>query len=120
MAKINAVVIKPGHIPIPTEIDDDIVGLAKEVNIDSKGNPYKEFESFDIVEIKNGFNIISSPKGKERGLPITRTVGKYSHFYGIVYIVKMKGFDLVSMTKSEAIDYCLKFMNEKIPLESLE
>ena len=31
----------------------------------------------------------------------------------------MRGFDLVSMTTSEAIDWCVKFMDKTIPIERL-
>ena len=117
--KITAVIIEPGRIPVPTEIDNDTLALADAVNIDRNGKRYPDFEPFEISEIIDGINIISSPKGKERKLPVTRTVGRYSKFYGIIYIVKMKGFNLVSMTKDEAIDWCMKFMDKKIPIERL-
>ena len=117
--KIKAVVIKPGGIPRPIEIENDILALGRAVNIDRKGNPHPDFEPFEVSEIIDDINIISSPKGKERSLPVTRTVGRYSKFYGIIYIVKMRGFDLVSMTTSEAIDWCVKFMDKTIPIERL-
>ena len=115
--KISAVIIEPDRIPMPVEIDDDIIALNRAVNIDWHGQPHRDFEPFEISEIKDGINIISSPKGEERSLPITRTIGQYLKFYGIIYIVKMRGFDLVSMTDREVVDYCMKFLDKHIPLE---
>lgn len=119
MEKIKAVIIKPDGIPEPVYIENDILSLSKAVNIDKDGNPHSEFEAFEIVEIKEGVNIVSSPKGEERHLPLTRSVGRFSKFYGIIYIVKMQGLELVSLSDSEAIDYCIKFLDETIPLEKL-
>lgn len=115
--KIKAVIIEPDRIPMPIEIDDDIVALNRAVNIDWRGRPHREFESFEIFEIKDDINIISSPKGEEPSLPVTRTIGQYLKFYGIIYIVKMRGYNLVSMTDREVIEYCMKFMDKHIPME---
>ena len=117
--KIKAVIIKPNCIPEPVYIENDILALNKKVNINSNGKPHNEFEPFEIAEIKDGISIISSPKGQERSLPVTRIIGRYSKFYGIIYIVKMQGFDLISMDDVEAIDWCLKFFDTTIPLERL-
>jgi len=117
--KIKAVIIKPNHIPEPIYIDNDLMALNRAVNIDANGNPHSDFMPFEIVEIKDNINIISSPNGQDRSLPITRTIGRYSKFYGIIYIVKMQGLDLVSMDDREAIDYCIKFLDETVPLERL-
>lgn len=114
---IKAVIIKPNCIPEPIYIENDIMALSKEVNIDSNGNLHSEFEPFEIIEIKDDVHIISSPKGAERGLPITRTIGRHIKLYGIIYIVKMQTFDLISMDKHEVIDYCIKFLDDTIPLE---
>lgn len=116
---IKAVIIEPNRIPRPIEIEDDVLALSRKVNIDRFGKQCSEFEPFEIAEIKDNINIISSPKGKERKLPLVRTVGRYSKFYGIVYIVKMNGYELVSMSSDEAIDYCMKFMDITVPLERL-
>lgn len=105
--------------PRTVYIENDIMMLNKAVNIDSAGNAHSEFEPFEILEIKNNINIISSPKGEVRSLPITRIVGRYTKLYGIIYIVKMKGFDLISMDDHEAIDYCMKFFDKTIPIERL-
>lgn len=117
--KIKAVIIEPDHIPRPIEIDNDVLALSRAVNIDRFGNSCSDFEPFEIAEIKDNINIISSPKGEERSLPLVRTVGRYSKFYGVVYIVKMDGYDLVSMSSDEAIDYCLKFMDSTVTMERL-
>ena len=117
--KIRAVIIEPDQIPRPIEIDNDVLALSRAVNINWRGEPHSEFEPFEIAEIKDDINIISSPKGEERSLPVTRTVGRYTKLYGIIYIVKMKGFDLVSMSTEEAIDYCMKFMDKTISMEKL-
>ena len=117
--KIQAVLIEPDSIPVPTWIDDDLIALNRAVNINWRGQPHPDVAPFEISEIKDGINIISSPKGEERRLPLTRTVGRYSKFYGIIYLVKMKGFDLVSMTDKEVIHWCMKFLDDVIPIENL-
>ena len=117
--RISAVKIEPDGIPLPTIIDNDLLALSKAVNINWKGEPHKEFASFDIIEIKDGFNIISSPKGEERSLPITRTIEGGHRFYGIVYIVKMNGYNLVSMTEKEVVEYCHKFLFKDITYKDL-
>lgn len=116
---IKAVIIEPNRIPYPITIENDLLALMRAVNIDSSGRRHKDIEPFEILEIKDDINIISSPKGAERCLPVTRTVGRYTKFYGIIYIIKMKGFDFVSMSDEEVIDYCMKFMDETVPLERL-
>ena len=116
--KIAVVKIEPDGIPLPARIDDDLLALSNAVNINWKGEPHKEFESFEIIEIKDNINIISSPKGEERSLPITRTIG-HLKFYGIMYIVKMNGYELVSMSDKEVVEYCRKFLFKDISLEDL-
>lgn len=116
---IQAVIIEPDSIPRPVWISNDILALNRAVNINWKGEPHPDSEPFEISIIKDDINIISSPKGEERHLSVTRQVGHYLKFYGIIYIVKMKGFDLVSMSSDEAIDYCMKFMNGTVSMESL-
>ena len=37
----------------------------------------------------------------------------------MIYLVKMKGFDFVSMTDDEAVDWCIKFLDDVIPIENL-
>lgn len=118
--KIQVVVIQPNGIPRPTWIDDDLRELSRSVNIDKYGRPHPEFAPFEISEIKDGINIISSPKGEERSLPLTRTIGRYLKFYGTIYLVKMDELDLISMTDSEAIDLCIKFMSDKLSMEILD
>lgn len=117
--KIRAIIIEPDRIPRPVEIDNDILALNRAVNINRKGEPHSESAPFEILEIKDDINIISSPKGEERSLPVTRTIGNSYKFYGIVYIVKMKGFDLISMSKGEALDYCMKFIDKTVSMERL-
>lgn len=117
--EIQAVIIEPNSIPRPVWISNDILALSRAVNINRAGEPHPNSEPFEISIIKDDINIISSPKGEERQLPVTRQVGNHLKFYGIIYIVKMKGFDLVSMRRDEALDYCIKFMNETVSLESL-
>ena len=120
MSLVRVVCIKPGEIPIPDFVEQDIILLAKSVNIDKNGNPHKEFEPFEISEIKNNVNVISSPKGEERNLPLVRTVGRYIKLYGIVYIVKMDDRnELIDMSLEEAVEYCIKFTPLTISLESL-
>lgn len=116
---IKAVIIEPNRIPRPIMIEDDLLALNRAVNIDRNGRPLVDRAPFAIAEIKDDINIISSPRGEELHLPIVRTVGRFSKFYGIIYIVKMRGFNLVSMDNDEAIDYCIKFMDETVSLESL-
>jgi len=117
--RISAVIIEPDSIPLPTIIDNDLLALNRAVNINRKGDPHDEFASFEISEIKDGINIISSPKGEERSLPVTRTIGRYLKFYGIIYLVKMDGYNLVSMSTDEVVEYCRKFLFENISLEDL-
>ena len=117
--KISAIIIEPDSGPLPVLIENDILALNKAVNINWRGQPHPDFEPFEIVELKNNINIISSPKGEERSLPLTRTIGRYSKFYGIMYIVKMDGYNLVSMTDKEIADYCRKFLFDTISMESL-
>ena len=117
--KIRAVIIEPERIPRPIEIDNNVLTLSHAVNINLRGEPHVDFEPFEILEIKDDINIISSPKGEERSLPINRIVGRYTKLYGIIYIVKMKGLDLVSMSQEEAIDYCMKFMDKTISMATL-
>ena len=116
---IQAVIIEPDRIPRPIWITNDILALDRAVNINWKGEPHPESATFEISIIKDDINIISSPKGEERHLPVTRQVGRYLKFYGIIYIVKMKGFNLVSMSQKEVVDYCMKFMNDTVSMESL-
>ena len=120
MSLVRVVCIKPGEIPTPDFVEPNIILLARSVNIDKNGNPHKEFEPFEISEIKNNVCVISSPKGEERNLPLVRTIGRYIKLYGIVYIVKMDENDeLIDMPSKEAIDYCIKFMPSTVSLESL-
>ena len=88
-SKISVVCIKPNDIPKPAYIENDLLYMNKLVNVDKNGNLCNDFEPFKIVEIKDNINIISSPKAEERSLPLVRKVGKYSKFYGVMYIVKM-------------------------------
>lgn len=117
--KISAIIIEPDSCPLPVLIENDILALNGAVNINWKGQPHPDFEPFEIVELKNNIHIISSPKGEERSLPVTRTVGKHCKFYGIMYIVKMDGFNLISMTEKENEDYCNKFLFDTVSMESL-
>lgn len=117
--KISAIIIEPDSCPLPVLIENDILALNRAVNINWKGQPHPDFEAFEIVELKNNIHIISSPKGEERSLPLTRTVGKHCKFYGIMYIVKMDGYNLVSMTDNEVTEYCRKFLFDTISMESL-
>ncbi|MBR6510445.1 MAG: hypothetical protein IKT38_07555 [Clostridia bacterium] len=118
--EISVVCIKPNEIPRPDYIENDLLYLNKLVNIDKNGNPWEEFESFKIVEIKDNINIISSPKGKERSLPLVRKVGRYSKFYGVMYIVKLdSSLNLVSMTHDEVVEYCVKFFPDEISMKEL-
>ena len=117
---ILAIVIEPDAIPIPTYISNDIIELSKDVNIDNNGNRHPEFAPFEIAEIKNDINIISSPKGEERNLPVTRFVGEYTKLYGKIYIVNMKGMgDLYSLSNEDMCKYCRIFLNSTIPLSAI-
>lgn len=120
MKTINAICIKPGKIPLPCSIEASALSLARLVNIDKNGNPHKNFAPFEISEIKDNVNVISSPKGEERGLPVVRTIGRYIKLYGVVYIVKMDSNDeFIDLTRSEIVDYCVKFINDTISFEEL-
>ena len=117
MSKIRAICIKPGSIPIPAYIENDLLEMARLVNIDKNGNPCKEIESFEISEIRDNINVISSPKGKERSLPVVRNIGNHIKLYGLVYIVKMDdAYNFIDLTSKELTDYCVKFLNENITL----
>lgn len=116
-SRVSAIIIEPDGTPLPTRIDNDLLALNKAVNINWRGEPHKEFHVFDIIEIKDNIHIISSPKGEERSLPITRTIGKDHKFYGLVYIVKLKGSELKSMSNKEIVEYCQKFFHKNLSLE---
>ncbi len=121
MRQVKTVCITPDGIPRLCSIDADIMSLSRLVNIDKYGNPISDFEPFEICEIKDNINIISSPKGEERDLPVVRTVGRYTKFYGIVYIVKMdENYNLIDLTESEAMDYRIKFISKTVTLHDLE
>lgn len=118
--KIRAIVIEHNRIPMPTYISNDIIELSKDVNIDNKGNRHPEFAPFEIAEIKNDINIISSPKGEERNLPVTRLIGQYTKLYGKIYIVNMIGMgDLYSLNEDDVYKYCRIFMDEEVSLSDI-
>lgn len=48
--KIKAVIIEPGRIPRPIEIENDILALGRAVNIDRKGNPHPDFEPLAAIQ----------------------------------------------------------------------
>lgn len=118
--KVRVLCIEPDDIPVATFIDNDLLQLDKLVNVDKYGNPIQSLEPFEIIEIKDNINIISSPKAEERSLPLVRKVGKRSKFYGIMYIVKMdSNFNLVSLTSDECLDYRMKFLQDEVSLSDL-
>jgi hypothetical protein len=119
-SNIQVVCVKPNETPIPIYIKNDLLHLNRLVNIDKYGNECDEIKNFEIVEIKDNINIVSSPNAEERELPLVRKVGKFSKFYGVMYIVKMDAsFNLISLTAEEAVDYCMKFLHDEISMETL-
>ena len=120
--KITAICIKPSELPKPITIsEDDLLSITRLVNVDKEGNLCTEIEKFEIIEIKDGINIISSPKALERELPLVRKIGTRYKFYGVMYIVKIdSSLNFVSMTSDEITDYCLKFSSDEIQMRDLE
>ena len=117
MEKVRVVKICDGEPNHPEYLENDILKMSRLVKIDRSGNPYNGDEPFEIVEIKDNINIISSPAGEKLGLPILREIGKSTKIYGVAYVVKMRGLDMISLTMDEAIEYCVKLTEKKVSVE---
>ena len=119
MEKVRVVKICDGEPNKPEYLENDILKMSRLVKIDRFGNPYNGDKPFEIVEIKDNINIISSPDGEKLRLPILREIGNYTKIYGVAYVVKMRGLDMISLTMDEAIEYCVKLQEKKVSGEDI-